>query len=87
MLVTVLTVSFNAEKTIGKTMESVLNQTYENIEYIVIDGASKDKTVEVAKSYQQKFDSTPGRTLTIISEPDKGMYEALKNGARKAHGE
>lgn len=87
MLVTVLTVSFNAEKTIGKTMESVLNQTYENIEYIVIDGASKDKTVEAAKSYQQKFDSTPGRTLTIISEPDKGMYDALNKGARMAHGE
>lgn len=87
MLVTVLTVSFNAEKTIGKTMESVLNQTYENIEYIVIDGASKDRTVEVAKSYQQKFNSMPGRTLTIISEPDKGMYDGLNKGARMAHGE
>lgn len=87
MLVTVLTVSFNAEKTIGKTMESVLNQTYKNIEYIVIDGASKDRTVEVAKSYQQKFNSMPGRTLTIISEPDKGMYDGLNKGARMAHGE
>lgn len=87
MLVTVLTVACNAEATIARTMESVLNQTYDNIEYIVIDGASKDKTVEVARSYQKAFDSAPGRSLTIISEPDKGMYDGLNKGARMAHGE
>lgn len=87
MLVTILTVAFNAEMTIAKTMESVLNQTYSDIEYIVIDGASKDKTVEVAKKYQKMFDDAPGRTLTIISEPDKGMYDGLNKGARLAHGE
>ena len=86
MLVTVLTVAFNAEKTIARTMVSVLNQTYKEIEYIVIDGASKDKTVEVAKSYQAAFENTPGRSLTIISEPDKGMYDGLNKGARMAHG-
>ena len=53
MLVTILTVAFNAEKTIAKTMESVLNQTYDDIEYIVIDGASKDKTVEVARNIRK----------------------------------
>lgn len=87
MLVTILTVAFNAEATIAKTMESVLNQTYGNIEYIVIDGASKDKTVEVAKSYQKTFDDASGRSLTVISESDKGMYDGLNKGARKAHGE
>lgn len=87
MLVTVLTVACNAEATIARTMESVLNQTYDNIEYIVIDGASKDKTVEVARSYQKAFDSAPGRSLTIISEPDKGMYDGLNKGVRMAHGE
>lgn len=87
MLVTVLTVAFNAEATITRTMESVLNQTYDNIEYIVIDGASKDKTVEMARSYQKVFDSAPGRSLTIISEPDNGMYDGLNKGARMAHGE
>ena len=87
MVVTILTVAFNAEMTIAKTMESVLNQTYSDIEYIVVDGASKDKTVEVAKKYQKMFDDTPGRTLTIISEPDKGMYDGLNKGARLAHGE
>lgn len=87
MLVTILTVAFNAEKTIAKTMESVLNQSYSNIEYIVIDGASKDKTVEVVKKYQKAFDAVPGRSLTIISEPDEGMYDGLNKGARMAHGE
>lgn len=87
MVVTILTVAFNAEMTIAKTMESVLNQTYSDIEYIVVDGASKDKTVEVAKKYQKMFDDTLGRTLTIISEPDKGMYDGLNKGARLAHGE
>ncbi len=85
-LVTILTVSFNSEKTISKTIEAVLNQTYPNIEYIIIDGASKDHTAEAARSYQEKFDNTPGRTLTVISEPDKGMYDALNKGAKLATG-
>ena len=87
MLVTILTVAFNAEATIGRTIESVLNQTYGSIEYIVIDGASKDKTVEVARSFQKAFDETSGRSLTIISESDNGMYDGLNKGARTAHGE
>ncbi len=87
MLVTIITVAFNSGKTIAKAMESVLNQTYENIEYIVVDGASTDNTVEVAKSFQSAFDAKDGRSLTIISEPDQGMYDALNKGARLAHGE
>lgn len=86
MLVTILTVAYNAEKTISRTIESVLNQTYENIEYIIIDGASVDKTVKVAKNYQKMFNEASGRSLTIISEPDKGMYDALNKGAKLAHG-
>lgn len=87
MLVTIITVAYNSEKTIAEAMESVLNQSYENIEYIVVDGASKDKTMEVVRSFQQVFDERPGRSLTVISEPDKGMYDALNKGARMAHGE
>lgn len=85
-LVTILTVSYNSDKTISKTIESVLQQTYQNIEYIIIDGASKDNTVQVARSYQKKFDFMPGRSLIVISEPDKGMYDALNKGAGLAHG-
>ena len=65
MLVTIITVAYNSEKTIAKAMESVLNQSYDNIEYIVVDGASKDKTVEVARSFQQAFDERPGRSLYL----------------------
>lgn len=85
-LVTILTVSYNSEKTISRTIEAVLNQTYPNIEYIIIDGESKDSTTIVARSYQEKFDNALGRTLKVISEPDKGMYDALNKGARLANG-
>ena len=87
MLVSIITVAYNSEQTIAKTIESVLNQTYNNIEYIIVDGASKDRTVEVAKSFQDKFDNAEGKSLKIISEPDKGMYDALNKGARMATGE
>ena len=87
MLVTIITVAYNSEKTIARTIESVLNQTYHNIEYIVVDGASKDNTVEVVKSYQEQFYKRDGRVLRIISEPDKGMYDALNKGAVMASGE
>ena len=85
-LVTIISVAYNSGKTIARTIESVLNQTYGNIEYIIVDGASKDDTVQVARQYQQAFDDHPGRSLTIISEPDKGMYDALNKGARMANG-
>ena len=87
MLVTVLTVSFNAERTIARTIESVMNQTYKDIEYIVIDGASQDNTAAIAESYVEKFSEQEGRSMRVISEPDKGMYDALNKGAKLAHGE
>lgn len=86
MPVTIISVAYNSEKTIARTIESVLNQTYENIEYIIIDGASKDQTAQIARSYQARFDAAEGRSLTVISEPDKGMYDALNKGARLASG-
>lgn len=87
MLVTILTVSFNSERTIGRTIESVLNQTYGNIEYIIVDGTSKDKTVDIAESYRELFEKKEGRSLKIVSESDKGMYDALNKGAKLAHGD
>lgn len=86
MLVTILTVVYNRETTIAKAVESVLNQSYDNIEYIVIDGASQDKTVDIVRTYQDVFDGTSGRSLKIISEPDHCMYEALNKGAKMAQG-
>ena len=85
--VTILTVSFNAEATIARTIESVQAQTYDQLEYIVIDGASRDRTAEIARSYAEEFSSREGRSMRVISEPDNGMYDALNKGARLAHGE
>ena len=87
MLVSIISVAFNSSATIQRTIESVLKQTYPNIEYIIVDGNSSDDTLAIAQSYQDIFAKTNGRKLTIISEPDRGMYDALNKGARIAHGE
>lgn len=87
MLVSIITVSFNSQKTIARTIESVLAQTYTPIEYIIIDGTSTDNTLEVARSYQAKFTVSTGKTLRIISEQDNGMYDALNKGSKLATGE
>lgn len=83
MLVSVITPCYNSEKTIARTIESVLAQTYKNIEYIIIDGSSTDKTVEIAKSYEAAFE---GR-MHIYSEKDEGIYYAMNKGIGLAKGE
>lgn len=83
MLVTVITPCYNSEKTIARTIESVLNQSYKEIEYIIIDGASTDRTLEIAKSYEDAFQ---GR-MKIYSEKDQGIYDAMNKGIRLANGE
>lgn len=85
MLVSIITVCFNSETTISKTIESVLAQTYQEIEYIIIDGASSDNTVSVAEGFKERF-AEKNISYTVISEKDKGMYDALNKGARMAHG-
>ncbi|MEI7473244.1 MAG: glycosyltransferase family 2 protein [bacterium] len=70
MKISVITVCRNAEKTIEETLLSALNQTYKNIQYIVIDGASTDNTLQVVNKYRDKID-------VLISEPDKGVYNAM----------
>lgn len=82
-LCSIVTVCFNSEKTITKTIESVLNQTYQNIEYLIIDGNSSDSTMEIVKKYEPLFQ---GR-MKWISEPDKGIYDAMNKGIRMASGE
>ena len=86
MLVTIITVAFNSESTIKRTIEPVLGQTYDEIEYLVIDGLSQDGTVTIAESYKQAF-IQKGYRYRVISEPDKGMYDALNKGAKLATGE
>lgn len=84
--VTIITVAYNCAETIETAIKSVLDQTYQNIEYLVIDGASKDETVEIAKKYVSLFVDR-GIAMKIISEPDKGMYDALNKGIAMASGE
>lgn len=86
ILVSIITVAYNAEKTIARTIESILGQSYKKIEYIVIDGLSTDRTLEIVKEYETKLE-TRGIQCRIISEKDKGIYDAMNKGIRMAHGE
>jgi len=82
--ITIVTVSFNAEDVISKTMLSVLGQSYDNIEYILMDGGSKDGTLKIAKEIAGKY---PSRDIKIFSKSDKGIYDAMNNAILIAKGD
>ena len=83
MKLSLITVTFNSGKTLACTIESILSQSYPNVEYIIVDGASKDNTISIIKEYEPKFN---GR-MKWISEPDKGLYDAMNKGIRMATGD
>jgi glycosyltransferase involved in cell wall biosynthesis len=83
---TIITVCYNSEKTIERTFESILNQTYENIEYIVIDGNSTDKTVDIIKKFSKKF-TDKGIDFKWLSESDNGIYDAMNKGINISSGD
>lgn len=85
MKVTIITTCFNAEKSIKKTIESVLEQTYCDFEYVITDGGSKDKTVAIAKSYEDKFKER-NIPFAVYEEPDKGIYDGMNHGVAHAKG-
>lgn len=78
-LISVITISYNEVATIEQTILSIINQTYPNIEYIIIDGGSKDGTVDIINKYANKIDYW-------VSEPDKGIYNAMNKGINNARG-
>ncbi|MBN7771293.1 glycosyltransferase [Marinobacter daepoensis] len=80
MSVSIITVSFNSEATIRGTLESVRNQNYENIEHVVVDGASKDQTISIVNEYREGLG-------TVISEPDQGLYDAMNKGVSASTGD
>lgn len=80
MKVSIITSCYNREATIRGAIESVLGQDYPDIEYIVVDGASKDNSLQVINEYKDRISK-------IVSEPDQGMYEAINKGIRMATGD
>ena len=82
----IITVTYNSSGTLRTAMESVLYQTYSPKEYIIVDGASKDDTVEIAESYRG-IAKEKNINLIIISEPDKGIYDAMNKGIKMATSE
>lgn len=83
ILVSIITVSYNSEKTIARTITSVLQQSYKWVEYIIIDGSSTDNTINIVKEFEPCFNGK----MIFISEPDNGIYDAMNKGIVLAHGE
>ena len=83
MKVSIITITYNAARTLQRTLQSVACQTYEDIEHLIIDGASKDDTVAIAERYQQES----RHEVVIQSEPDRGLYDAMNKGLQKATGD
>lgn len=79
-VISVVTVSYNARTTIEKTIQSILNQSYSKIEYIIVDGGSTDGTVDIIKQYENRISHW-------ISKPDKGIYDAMNRGISIANGD
>ncbi len=79
-LVSIIIATFNAEKTLGKTINSILHQSYDNYEILIVDGNSSDNTKGVILSYKE-------RIAVFVSEPDSGIYDAWNKGLNKASGD
>lgn len=80
MKVSIITIAYNSETTIETTIRSVIAQSYPNIEYIIIDGKSKDSTLSIIEKYTSQISR-------VVSEPDKGIYDAMNKGVRMASGD
>lgn len=83
MKITIITVTYNAASVLQRTLDSVSRQTHQDIEHLIIDGASKDGTVAMAEAYKSK---SPYQVV-IQSEPDRGLYDAMNKGLRMATGD
>lgn len=83
MTVSIITATYNSDRTIRDTLESVLSQSLTEYEYLVVDGGSKDSTLDILLEYEPKFN---GR-MSWVSEPDKGIYDAMNKGFKMAKGD
>ena len=82
MLFSIITICFNSEKTIERTIKSVLTQTFADYEYIIVDGGSRDSTLDIVKKYEPLFE---GR-MKWKSESDRGIYDAMNKGIMRSSG-
>lgn len=80
MLISIITITYNAEQFLERTIQSILAQTDQDFEYIIVDGKSKDDTLQIAKKYKNRVNQ-------LISEPDKGLYDAMNKGLKLAKGD
>lgn len=83
MKISIITVTYNSVKTLRDTLESVLKQTYTNYEHIIVDGLSKDNTMQIVKEYETKYNGK----LKYITEKDSGLYDAMNKGIKMATGD
>lgn len=83
MKISIITTTYNSGATLRDTIRSILSQTYQDIEYIVVDGASTDDTLTIIQEYEPQFD---GR-MRWVSEKDNGLYDAMNKGIRMATGD
>ena len=83
MKLSIITVTYNSERTLRDTMESILSQTFQDFEYIIVDGASKDATLDIIREYEPRFQGK----MRYVSEPDKGIYDAMNKGFAMATGD
>lgn len=83
MKISIITVTYNSGKTLKDTLESVLKQTYTNYEHIIVDGLSKDNTMQIVKEYETKYNGK----LKYITEKDSGLYDAMNKGIKMATGD
>ena len=85
---TVITITYQAEAVVGRTLQSVLSQSYEDIEHLIIDGASTDGTLALVETYKQQSDASGcGHKVIVKSEPDEGIYDAMNKGLTQASGD
>jgi glycosyltransferase involved in cell wall biosynthesis len=83
MKLSIITATYNSERTLRDTMESILSQTFQDFEYIIVDGSSKDATLDIIREYEPLFRGK----MRYVSEPDKGIYDAMNKGFAMATGD
>ena len=88
MKFTIVTCTFNAEHELQRTLDSVFQQSHTDVEHLILDGLSRDGTVEMAQAYKQRSDEArTGHDIIVCSERDKGLYDAMNKGIIKATGD